>query len=75
MGLNLDLVHMLGMPEEANCPYCGASNSLYFDDFDIESGKTPSRGVFTLTTECDDCEKEFEVVCQLLPPTVTTRVI
>ncbi len=66
MGLNLNLVQMLGLPKKAECPHCKKTVSLWFDDFDIEAGEIPSNGVFKIRkTECPECEKEFSVTCKL----------
>jgi hypothetical protein len=70
MGLNLNLVSMLGMPTKAVCPHCEQINELYFDGFDVEGVKTPKGGVFTLGKECHTCEKNFTVVCKFEPPTI-----
>ena len=72
MGLNIDLVKMLGLPEDINCTHCDAIVPTGFNDFDIEAGSpSPSPGVLELEVYCDHCNQEFALTFNV---TVTRRV-
>jgi hypothetical protein len=64
MGLNLDLVKMMGLPKKVKCPRCGKKTRTGFDDYDIEcndmaSGK-PGKLVFAVY--CEHCESSSVVL-------------
>jgi hypothetical protein len=61
MGQNLDLVRMLGMPAETDCPRCKAKVSTYADDYDVQCGD-PNKNIGrrSLSLYCSTCEFEWE---------------
>lgn len=66
MGLQQNLVELLGLPEITQCPSCGHDVLLWFDDYDIECHRSPT-GVFEIEEiECHDCGARFSVRCQLM---------
>ncbi len=65
MGLNVNLVEMLGLPTDVVCPHCGVLIPTHFDDFDIEC-YVPKKGVIKFEShECSNCEKPFSVKCKV----------
>ena len=61
MGLNLDLVRMLGVPKTLLCPQCGKDVETTFDDYDVECGAPNKRsGEWSLRVHCHECEHDFE---------------
>jgi len=73
MGLNLNLVKMMGLPKKVTCPYCDKKTKTGFEDYDIEchdmaSGK-PGRLYFM--AYCDHCEFAVTVVGKLTVDEVT----
>lgn len=62
MGCNVNLRHMLGLAEKAECPRCKTSFDSGEDDFDIECGHpNPEPGVWVLRRWCPECEHEWTV--------------
>lgn len=62
MGLNVDLCHMLGVPEQVQCPRCRATTTTFFDDYDIQCGNpNPAPGLWSLTLCCRWCEHEWRI--------------
>lgn len=56
MGLNLNLVEMLGLPSRVTCPKCNNSTASDFDDYDVECGKPfPGPGMVSLAAYCKTC--------------------
>jgi len=74
MGLNVNLVQMLGLPKKVECPHCHKMFSPHFDDFDIECYE-PRRGVIEIMGhECPHCEKLYNVRCKVeLVETLVTK--
>ncbi len=71
MGLNLDLVSMLGLPEKVTCPKCHSEAPSQFDDYDIECGNPfPQPGRLSLSCYCYICEHcwRFEKKLELKDP-------
>jgi len=67
MGLNLNLVKMMGLPKKVSCSHCRKKTRTGFDDYDIEchdmsSGK-PGRLLFKVY--CEHCEASITVVGKL----------
>lgn len=68
MGLNVNLVQMLGAPESVECPFCQKQVKTRFDDYDIECGNPNSKPAFwSMDCYCENCDKEFQIVTQLSP--------
>lgn len=68
MGLNVDLSHMLGIPNRTICPKCEVDVQLWLDDYDIECGNcNPEPGVWNLMAYCDECEHEWTMRWHLNP--------
>jgi hypothetical protein len=62
MGHNINLVDMVGAPEGVNCPNCGSTVRMWFDDIDVDSTYTnPEPGVYAASAECENCEKRVAV--------------
>lgn len=60
MGRNINLVDMVGAPESVTCPSCGATTTMWFDDFDIEGGsEDPAPQTFVSGAQCCNCEKQL----------------
>jgi NAD-dependent SIR2 family protein deacetylase len=60
MGLNINLVEMLGLPEEVACPKCHNKAPTRFDDYDIDCGNPfPEPGKVSLHMYCQACEHEW----------------
>jgi len=60
MGLNVDLIQMLGTPKLVACPRCKAQVETGFDDYDIECGDPNQKvGEWKLRVYCDTCENDF----------------
>lgn len=65
MGLNLDLVNLLGLPSSVPCPSCGEKVPLWFDDYDVEAGGQET-GVFKIEEmACYECGAKFRVRSEL----------
>ncbi len=63
MGLNVNLIHMLGVPPKTECPKCKAIVKTGFKEFDLEAGNpNPEPGKWVLDLYCDKCEHEWSVV-------------
>lgn len=61
MGLNVDLVQMLGVSDVCVCPACKQVTRTGYDDYDIECGNpNPSPGQWQLSTYCRQCEHEWK---------------
>lgn len=61
MGLNVDLVKMLGVPSIIICKKCNNSFDSQFDDYDIECGDpNPVPGFWQLSCYCPICEHTFK---------------
>lgn len=72
MGLNLDLVNLLGLPSSVPCPSCGEKVPLWFDDYDVE-GSNQETGVFEIREmECYECGAGFRVRSELSVKTTVT---
>ena len=66
MGLNVNLVKMLGVPEKSRCPNCKKLFKNRFDDYYIECGNpNPRVGKWVLDCYCPECEHEFVEVFQV----------
>lgn len=60
MGLNINLVQMLGVPAASTCPTCKKSFDNNFDVYDIECGfPNTKKGTWRLNNYCPYCEHEF----------------
>jgi hypothetical protein len=60
MGLNLNLCHMLGLPEETACPACGETTGTGFEDCDVEAPRVnPEPRVWSFQLYCPHCEHEW----------------
>lgn len=61
MGLNLDLVHMLGLPKMVECPHCQCMTATDLDDWDVQCGDpNPVPGYWKFNLYCACCEYEWE---------------
>jgi len=57
MGLGVNLIRMLGLPDTAKCPKCGGTVATFFDDYDMDDGDpNPDDGVWRLDLDCAECE-------------------
>ena len=66
MGLNVNLVRMIGAPTQCKCPGCHRIISTNFDDFDIECGDpNPTNGNWKLSAYCHDCGTCFDLEFQI----------
>ena len=63
----MNLVHLLGLPEQVTCPLCDKAIYLWFDDYDMDCRRDEEPGVFTLNTECETCNRKVKVVCRVTP--------
>ena len=74
MGLNVNLVMMLGIPDETQCPKCSTIFNNSFDDYDIEGGvPNPRPGVWILNQYCPHCEHEFITNYIVLPTFINQK--
>lgn len=61
MGLNVNLVDMLGVPDKVICPQCYRVVPSGFDDYDIECGHpNPFPGEWALQCYCAHCEHTWK---------------
>jgi len=66
MGLNVDLVCMLGIDDCVKCPRCQKENTQSFDDYDIECGNCNNDfGEWKLDCYCANCEYEWSYCFKL----------
>lgn len=57
MGLGVNLVRMLGLPDTAKCPKCDETVATFFDDYDLDDGDpNPDDGSWRLDLSCHACE-------------------
>jgi len=64
MGNNIDLVNLLGLPKEIECPRCSKLIYTGFDDYDIDCGDPEADlngGELVLDCMCCNCDYEFGV--------------
>jgi len=64
MGHNIDLVNLLGLPKEIECPHCSKLTYTGFDEYDIDCGSpgaTANGGELVLDCMCCNCDYEFSV--------------
>jgi len=61
MGLNVDLVTMLGAPKSVRCPSCKKNRRQCFDDYDIDDEWGKPLNKWKLTGWCITCDKSFAV--------------
>jgi hypothetical protein len=60
MGHNLNLVELLGVPEEIECPKCKLLTGTMFDDYDIDHENcNPNPGEWNLDCGCHGCGHEW----------------
>jgi hypothetical protein len=57
MGLQINLIKMLGFPSNTVCPKCGKITSTGFQDYDLESG--PEHGNWKLFLSCEHCDHDW----------------
>ena len=68
MGLNVNLIKMLGIAGEVHCPKCKTQFAAGFDDYDIECGKPNTfPGKWKLSCYCDTCGHVFYVNVETHP--------
>lgn len=63
MGHNVDLVWMLGAPEEVKCISCGEIVPTYFEDYDIDLHGPVEPGVWELSVACPECD--HDMLCKI----------
>lgn len=59
MGKNLDLIDMLGLPEEIECPHCKVKMESYYDDHDIQCSTDYNKGHWKIQRSCEECGENF----------------
>lgn len=59
MGNNVDLTHLLGLPETMQCPHCSTTIKTHFNDHDIECCTYYNRGLWKTSLYCPECGKDF----------------
>jgi hypothetical protein len=67
---------MVGAPERVDCPACGESTDMCFDDIDVDSTYTnPESRVYVSAMPCAACDKRVEVriKCTAFVESVTVR--
>lgn len=72
MGLNVNLVFMLGISAASTCPKCERSFDNNYDVYDIEEGfPNRKKGVWELDCVCPFCEYEFTEKFVLTPEKIS----
>lgn len=67
MRLNVNLCRMIGAPYEMLCPGCGETFHTYFEDYDIECGRSnPDIAKWNLKTHCPHCEASWSLELHLV---------
>jgi len=70
MGLNINLVQMMGFPRQSVCPNCKTNISTGFSDYDIEGSEpkidSSKDGTFSIRVFCEHCGEAFPLRFKLL---------
>jgi hypothetical protein len=69
MGLNVNLVKMLGLPTHVTCPHCNKSIVSFFEDFDLECFEISPR--CELSFHCLNCGEDFKAVIEIEATVIT----
>ena len=68
MGRNMDLVRLMGLPSQIDCPRCKRITGTCFDDYDTETPDFQEKeGVITPWCCCEHCEEEWQEQFNILP--------
>lgn len=59
MGLNVNLIKMLGVKPISDCPRCYHQFENRYSDYDIETDCNIEEGTWKLLNYCPQCECEF----------------
>lgn len=60
MGLNVDLVSLMWLPKNVECPVCKHQTPTHFDDYDLDCGNpNPERARLELELSCSSCDHSW----------------